>query len=267
MSARRPSPPLVLALHQTPSRPTWTPLALGRDALRRILGSLRERGVRFVPLASVGPEGPMAGEALLTVDDGYASTAEVLAPLAMELGIPWSVFVLVGAVGGSNDWDLRGVVAPERHLREDELRDLAAGGVGIGSHGMTHRDFTSLDDAALDRELAGSRDWLEARTGTRVEAVSYPWGRVDARVERAARRAGYRLGFGLRARRAGATGVLASPYALPRTALYAPDRLPGVFAATALRGGDAGLRLRDAVGRLGGWLVARTLAATGRAHA
>jgi peptidoglycan/xylan/chitin deacetylase (PgdA/CDA1 family) len=268
MRRRAALPPLVLALHQTPERASWSPLALGAGPLRGLLGRLLERGYRFLPLDAVGPEGPGPGTALLTVDDGYASTACVLAPLARELGLPWCVFVLVGAVGSRNDWDLHGVSLPERHLRAGEIAALTAEGVGIGSHGMRHVDWTRLSDHRLATELAASRGWLETATGGPVDAVSYPWGRVDARVARAAKRAGYRIGFALREER----GRLASypalrGLAIPRTALYAPDQLPGVFEATALAGPPAGRILRERAGRLGGWLVGRALAASGRTHA
>lgn len=268
MSARGHFPPLVLALHQTPRRATWSPLAVGAEPLRALLLDLAERGYRFLPLDEIGPDGPPPGTALLTVDDGYASTIEVLAPLARELGIPWSVFLLVGAVGSRNDWDLHGVSLPERHLREEEIVALAGEGVGIGSHGMNHLDWTRLGDAALHDELVASRAWLERATGRRVDALSYPWGRVDARVAAAARAAGYRLGFALRGMSVAERAARAVPgLAIPRLALYSPDQIPGLFAATALRAPRAGRFLRDRAGALGGWLVARALAASGRSHA
>ena len=268
MRPRASLPPLVLALHQTAARATWSPLALGAGPLRRLLGGLLARGYRFLPLDRVGPEGPGPGEALLTVDDGYASTAAVLAPLARELGLPWCVFILVGAVGSRNDWDLHGVSLPERHLSAEEIGALAAEGVGIGSHGQRHVDWTRLSDHQLAVELASSRAWLEAATGARVEALSYPWGRVDARVARAAKRAGYRVGFGLRERRRRIAFVPElRGLAIPRTALYAPDQIPGLFETTALTLPRAGRVVREGAGSLGGWLVARALAASGRAHA
>ncbi len=268
MTARGALPPLVLTLHQTPRRATWSPLAVGAGPLRSLLHDLLRRGYRFLPLDDIGSEGPPPGTALLTVDDGYASTVEVLAPLARELGIPWSVFLLVGAVGTRNDWDLHGVSLPERHLREEEIVALAGEGVGIGSHGVHHLDWTRLSDGALREELTASRAWLERATGRRIDALSYPWGRVDARVAAAARAAGYRLGFALRGVRDAERAERAVPgLAIPRLALYAPDQIPGLFAATAVRAPRAGRFLRDRAGALGGWLVARALAASGRAHA
>jgi len=263
MTRARALPPLTLAVHQAAARDGWTPMSIGARALRRILESLLGHGYRFRTLASVGPGGPGPGGALLTVDDGYASTIDVVAPLTRELGIPWSVFVLVGAVGGWNDWDLRGVARRERHLTERGIRALADEGVTVGSHGMTHRDMRGLTDAALAEEMASSRRWLERAAGRRVDAISYPWGCVDVRVEAAARRAGFRLGFGLRAARA----TTPSPWRLPRVAIYSPDRIPGLFRTTVIAAPRRGLPLRDAAGAVGGWLVARTMAAAGRAHA
>ena len=268
MSARAALPPLVLALHQTPLRATWSPLAIGAGPLRSLLSNLLDRGYTFLTLDQIGPDGPPPGGVLLTVDDGYVSTSEVLAPLARELGIPWSVFLLVAAVGARNDWDLHGVSLPERHLREEEIAALAREGVGIGSHGMHHLDATRLGDKALAEELTASRAWLERATGRRVDAVSYPWGRVDIRVAKAARAAGYRLGFGLRGGRGARRVHDAVPgLSIPRLALYAPDQIPGLFAATALRAPRAGRYLRDGAGAVGGWLVARALSVSGRAHA
>lgn len=64
-----------------------------------------------------------------------------------------------------------------------ELRER---GHQIGSHTAAHRDLTRLSD-----------DDLRAALGTPPESrmIAYPHGRADARVARAAREAGYELGF------------------------------------------------------------------------
>ena len=118
--------PVVLALHQTPSR---TALALG-------------------------PRGLPERTATITVDDGYASNARHLHPLLRELGLPWTVFISVRTLGRANHWDLGWVGHRERHLTEDELRTLTSEGVGVGSHGMEHEDLTKAAPAALTEALA-----------------------------------------------------------------------------------------------------------------
>jgi len=186
----------VIVLHQTPPRFTAAPMGMSIPALRRILVALLDRGYRFVGLQDLTSGGARPGTVALTADDGYASQQTHLRPLLRELGVPWSVFVLAGMLGKTNDWDHPWVSPRERHLAPGEVRQLAEEGVTIGSHGLTHVNMTALSDAALEEELALSRDLLQQLSGQAVDAVAFPWGLSDGRVARAARNAGYRLGFG-----------------------------------------------------------------------
>lgn len=253
--------PFALALHQTPEGRALAPTAVGLAGIRRVLRASARSGRRFVPLAAVGPGGLPPGSATLTVDDGYASNILCLAPLLRELGVPWTVFVLVRTLGDTNGWDPGWVGPRERHLSADDVRALAAEGVTIGSHGMDHRDLTRLDDRSLEASLVESRERLQALSGRPVDAVAYPWGKVDARVARAAARAGYRLGFALRPPR-GIPSTLRA-LALPRTAVYAPDQIPGVFRATGPWAAAPLRGVRDALTAVGGALVFAALAARG----
>jgi peptidoglycan/xylan/chitin deacetylase (PgdA/CDA1 family) len=84
----------------------------------------------------------------------------------------------------------------------------------IGSHGLSHHDMTRLSDDDLEREMRVSADRIEEMTGWRPRAISYPDGRHDARVRRAAARE-YEIGFAL------------SPHANPDDPMQQP-RLPGL---------------------------------------
>ena len=72
---------------------------------------------------------------------------------------------------------------------------LATSRITLASHTWSHPNLTQLTDAELATELARPREWL-ARYGDRaLPVISYPYGLADARVQRAAREAGYRAGF------------------------------------------------------------------------
>ncbi len=79
------------------------------------------------------------------------------------------------------------------------VRNLAASGIEIGSHTVTHPVLSSVaSDAQLMHELRGSRLAIEAHTGRPVTALAYPVGgprAYDERVVRAVRNAGYRFAF------------------------------------------------------------------------
>lgn len=263
----RPLASAVIVLHQTPPRFAAAPMATSIPALRRILGDLLAHGFQFVGLESLGPSGARPGSIALTADDGYASQVAHLSPFLRELGIPWSVFVLAGMLGKSNDWDHPWVSLREGHLTPDDIGRLAGEGVTIGSHGMTHVNMTALSDVALDEELGRSREILRELSGQPVDAVSYPWGLADERVAEASRMAGYRVGFGAdvgRTVRGSSARPAAPDYVIPRLGLYSPDQLFPSFAAAAIGASPPLRSVRGGLERLGQTLVGRVMKAQAR---
>lgn len=80
----------------------------------------------------------------------------------------------------------------------DHLRSLSRAGMDVESHTRRHRVLQTLDDDALDDELAGSRHDLETQLGRPVRAIAYPVGRRIARLQKirnAVSKAGYRIGL------------------------------------------------------------------------
>lgn len=183
-----------------------------REHMRRLAESFRDGVVGL-------GEGLAAGTGIaITFDDGYRDTLTVAAPILVELGFPFTVFVTPG-FSRSGDG---------RYLSPAALRELAAlPGVAIGAHGDTHGRLTAFGDAELARELAGSRAWLEDCLSRPVTTMSYPHGAVDARVRAAAAAAGYELAacsrFG--AHRLGADRLL-----INRTDIWAQDNAARLLA-------------------------------------
>lgn len=116
----------------------------------------------------------------ITFDDGHISQVEIAAPALQEVNLHGLFFVPAAWVG------TRASTATAA-----QLRALIAAGHEIGSHGDTHRLLTACNVQELQRELERSRDALEQMLGVEVRKISAPGGRVDGRVLRAARHAGY----------------------------------------------------------------------------
>jgi peptidoglycan/xylan/chitin deacetylase (PgdA/CDA1 family) len=131
----------------------------------------------------------------VTFDDGYESVFTEALPEMQSRGTVGTVFVVVGAVGKHNTWDVKLSPKPFRHLSWPQIMDLAGSGFEIGSHTLSHRDLTRLDTGRLRQELATSRKIIEDHTGVPVSAISYPFGRYTQRVLDEAVEAGYTCGF------------------------------------------------------------------------
>ena len=91
------------------------------------------------------------------------------------------------------------IVVPEKPTEEyaavtwDQLREMNAAGIEIGSHTVTHPILTNVDDEQLRYELVNSRSRLESELGIPVTLFCYPNGSYDERVEAAVRQAGYKV--------------------------------------------------------------------------
>ena len=134
---------------------------------------------------------------LLTFDDGYASLADYAFPILADLGFTASTFLITDYVGKTNAWDARYTWDRLPHLDWAAVEHWRGRGFDFGSHGATHRRLTWLGDGAVLDELRRSRELLVTRLGTDAgRAIAYPFGAVDARIERHAEGAGYDLGFG-----------------------------------------------------------------------
>lgn len=89
---------------------------------------------------------------------------------------------------------LRRPLFPGRRFFLDwaQVREMAAGGFEIGSHGCTHRIMTRLSVGELQRELAESKAEIERRAGRAVTHFAFPNEDADDVLLGLAAGAGYR---------------------------------------------------------------------------
>ena len=192
---------------------------------------------RVIPLHDMASpesaEGPPC--AVITFDDAYeGAITSGLEELARR-GLPSTVFVAPGLLGGTTWWDALatpsdGGVPPR--IRDHALGPLAGRGrdilewaaasgisvrdaatlptiateaqllraaslhdVGWGAHSWSHPNLAAVPPDELSRELVETRGWLEERFQTVQPWIAYPYGLFSPQVERAAAAASYRGAF------------------------------------------------------------------------
>jgi len=163
------------------------------DAFRAQLELLLGAGFEFVTIAEFanryeGDE-PPTGLASVTFDDGMDDNYEVVLPILTELSLPATVYVVTGLVDKPNPWLT--AVSGARMMNEEELREVAAAGVEIGAHTITHPDLSRLGYDACFEEVDGSRRELERLLGRSVKTFAYPFCRYGPAARTAVERAGF----------------------------------------------------------------------------
>ncbi len=122
-------------------------------------------------------------EILLTFDDGEMNNYTVALPLLKEFGFTGHFFLIARRIG------------KEGYMGWEQIRQLNADGMVIGSHGFSHEILTNLLDTQVQEELSASKRHLERNLGIPVESISIPRGFCNDKIIRMAREAGYRYIF------------------------------------------------------------------------
>ncbi len=125
---------------------------------------------------AVLPEKPI----VLTFDDGYPDNYTVAFPVLKQNNFKATFFVSTGAVGpGMMTWD--------------QLKEMQEYGMSIESHTVNHFDLRTLAPAQQRKELAGSKQAIESKLGTKVKFFCYPSGKYNDVTLKILNEFGYKL--------------------------------------------------------------------------
>lgn len=211
----------ILAYHMVDSRFDWGITRVTPGQFRRQVELALKRGFTFHTITDYLAQPDETKRLALTFDDGYESVYHNAFPILKRHGLCATLFISPAYIGQMNKWDVNIGWLRFRHLDWHQIREMAEAGWEIGSHGMTHRDLTRLDDSELDAELAHSRKIIQRRTGQAVHYLSYPFGNADPRVIRICMEHGYRGGL-VMARR---IRKVPEAFTVPRIGVYLTDPL------------------------------------------
>lgn len=152
------------------------------EAHLRALAEAGVRGTRLDVHLSPGASGaPAAGRCcVITFDDGHRSNYSKAMPRLQTRGFRATFFVTTGWIGRPP------------YMSWAEIRALAAAGMEIGSHSVSHRPPSALSRAELEAELRDSKQALEDGLGAPVLTASSPTGFFNAAMIPLALEAGYR---------------------------------------------------------------------------
>jgi peptidoglycan/xylan/chitin deacetylase (PgdA/CDA1 family) len=161
-----------------------SPISMPLDAFERHARWLASGAVRVIGLDELATLGDDRDAVALTFDDGFESVATRAAPVLRRHALPATLFIVSDHVGGNNAWGGQATpgipVMPLLDWRG--IHALAEDGWTLGAHSRTHPDLTALSPDDVRREVEGSLDEIQARTGVRPRCFAYPYGRVNERV-------------------------------------------------------------------------------------
>ena len=100
----------------------------------------------------------------LTFDDGWADNYTVAFPLLQRFDATATVFIVTGAVGTTD------------MMQWEQVREMERAGIAFGSHTVTHAELGRCQPDQIRRELADSRETINARLARPSRWFCFPKG-------------------------------------------------------------------------------------------
>jgi peptidoglycan/xylan/chitin deacetylase (PgdA/CDA1 family) len=119
-------------------------------------------------------------EPKITFDDGHISQFANAVPILNRFAEQATFFITASWTGKRSGY-----------MNWNQLRELRACGYDVQSHGWSHTLLTECSPPKLKHELVRSKNELEYRLGSRVDAISMPGGRWSPQVLNACAAVGY----------------------------------------------------------------------------
>jgi len=190
--------PIPILLYHSVA-PTWAPgyarwcidPSLFADHLDVVLG-LGYTCLTISQLVDATASGTLPATPLaVTFDDGRQDFADhAVAPMA-ERGIPSTMYVVSGHVGGTSGWLAMAGEHDQPMMTWSQIDAACSAGVEIGAHSVNHPELDVVEQRVAAGEVTRCRAQLEDGIGRPVRTFAYPHGYYSSRVQRLVRDAGF----------------------------------------------------------------------------
>lgn len=116
----------------------------------------------------------------LSFDDGNITDLTIAVPELTARGMTGAFFILAGRLGVTGS------------LAVDDVAEVRAAGMRVGSHGMAHQPWRGLSESEQAKEFDEARMLIADAAGASVDEAACPLGSYDRQVIGALRQRGYR---------------------------------------------------------------------------
>ena len=147
---------------------------------------------------------------VLSFDDGYNNNYTNAYKLLKLNGQRGVFYIISGYLGNSG------------HMNEEQVKEMHASGMEIGSHSKNHPELNNLSPARLRSELIDSKSKLETITGANVNSLCYPAGKYSDEVIAAAKETDYKTAV---TTKSGVATTSSLKYELKRVRINSGDSL------------------------------------------
>ncbi|MHC1682073.1 MAG: polysaccharide deacetylase family protein [Clostridiaceae bacterium] len=179
----------VLMYHSINDNDPSNTLVVPTNQFRAQMQFLKDQGFTTIDLNELntylktGKKVPKKSVAI-TFDDGYLDNYTNAYPILKELDFKATIFTITDAVDKHPNF-----------ITSAMIKEMSKNNISIQSHTVHHVELDKLSYDEQLKELKDSKDYLDKLLNQHTNAICYPVGRFNDDTIRAAKKAGYKLGF------------------------------------------------------------------------
>lgn len=160
-------------------------LTITIDDFQKYIAFLRRHHFNFlraeevVRILNKTQEPPVSPSVLITFDDGYEETFQLIEQNSAQLDIPITCFVPVKYMGGENEWDEQ----KEKLLDWSEVSSLSEKNtVDFGLHSFEHNNYSKLTATEIRQDIQNcKKHWQSVKYFS--ELLAYPYGAFNKKAK------------------------------------------------------------------------------------
>lgn len=156
-----------------------TNLSVAPDKFAAQLDLMQQNGYQTTTFEDLLNGNIPAKPIILTFDDGYKNFYQYAYPELKKRSMKAVSFIITSYIGSDD------------YMNENEINEIAANGIEIGSHTISHPDLSTLTPDKAQKEIFDSKSTLEKKFGLKVIPFCYPSGKYNNEAINLVREAGY----------------------------------------------------------------------------
>ena len=143
-------------------------------------------------------ESDLKNKVIISFDDCSAALFDFAIPELLKRKFKAVFYMPSAHIGDLNIWDIEEHAMVSVSLMDKtQLKQLAALGMEVGSHGEKHLRLDSVSNKLAFDDILNSKKTLEKSLDTKVYSFAYPYGKVPANHNSMLRKAGYEFGLSI----------------------------------------------------------------------
>lgn len=176
----------VLEYHGVGFEPWGRTLVMPPKIFESHLQYLQEQGYTMVTVKELMQDiragKNVSKKIALSFDDGYKNNYTYALPLMNKYNAKGTFHIINNRIG-----------AEEMYMNEQEIKEMLANGMEIGSHTISHNPLGDIEEKYYDWETGVSKYDLEKRfPGLEVETMAYPNGSYNEKIKAKLKQHGFK---------------------------------------------------------------------------